>query len=267
MKTALQPITPASLKVTGATLLKGEATLIENIHLTLHAGEILAIIGPNGAGKSTLLNAIAGDLALNKGEILINGIDRKQWRNTELARCLAVLPQVSELHFPYLVEQVVALGRIPHSTGTTTDSHIIEEVMAMLDILSLRGRSYTALSGGEKQRTQIARVFTQIWQPNNVGTRVVLLDEPTAALDLGQQQQLMACIEMLAQKGVAIVMVVHDLNIALRYSTHIMALTCGQCKTYGKTSEVVTEQLLSDLFRAQLQLIPHPETARKVVIT
>lgn len=243
--------------------------LLHDITASVGQGEILAVVGPNGAGKTTLFRAISGDLdvGITRGEIAVGSeqLLRKPllWR----AKNVAVLPQLSLLNFPYLVEEVVALGRTPHSTGIDIDKEIVEQAMAAMDITYLTGRAYTELSGGEKQRTQIARVMAQIWRPEDSDFRVLLLDEPTTALDLGHQQQLMKAISDFAAQGVAVLMIVHDINLATKYADKILALRCGRSLAQGAIADVVDEQLLEQLFHAKVQLIRDPETQKISVIS
>ncbi|VUD59435.1 Hemin import ATP-binding protein HmuV [Thalassocella blandensis] len=246
------------LHVQALSFSKNKAQLLRDITFSVPAGEVLAIVGPNGAGKSTLLKILAGDEPCH-GDVLIGGQHQGQWALKKRARHLAVLPQFSLLNFPYTVEQVVGLGRTPHATGAAVDNEIVQQVMQELDIAYLQGRLYPALSGGEKQRTQIARVFCQVWREADANPRLMLLDEPTTALDLGHQQQLMRAITQIAKRGVAVVMVVHDINLALAHADKVLALQCGEMVAYGNTNEVLTESVLQHLFSAQIKLIQHPD--------
>ena len=238
--------------------------LVNKVSFDVASGEVLAIIGPNGAGKSTLLNTIAGDHEYT-GLIEIDGL---QASPKARARQLAVLPQLSLLNFPYRVSEVVGLSRIPHSTGQQRDAEIVQEALALTDISFLSERLYTELSGGEKQRVQLARVFAQIWQAQDAAnsTRVLLLDEPTAALDLGHQHQLMRAIRTLAQQGVAVIMVLHDINLAARYADKALALLCSERLAFGTINEVISEENIRSLFDVDVHIAEHPEHKSPVVI-
>ena len=172
------------------------APLLRDISLALGPGRILGLTGPNGAGKSSLLRLIAGDIPLAAGHLQLAGKSREEWPRRLLARRLAYLPQLSLLNFPYTVEEVVTLGRMPHDTGLSIDAGILAQAMAATDISGLRGRLYTRLSGGEKQRVQLARVFSQVWDAGTGG--LLLLDEPTTALDLAHQQMVLGAVRDLA---------------------------------------------------------------------
>ena len=238
--------------------------LLDNINCSVEAGEILSIIGPNGAGKSTLIKALAGDISYS-GDISINGLARSA---TERARQLAILPQLSLLNFPYRVSEVVNLARIPHCTGRQRDDEIIDQALALMDIRFLKHRLYPELSGGEKQRVQIARALAQIWDEQDAanGTRILLLDEPTNSLDFGHQHELMSVIRSLAEQKVAVVMVLHDINLAAQYSDSILALLCSQQVAHGGVEHVITSHNMQRLFGINAEVITHPNTDKPVLL-
>lgn len=254
------------LEIHNASVRIPACELLHDISLRVHEQEILAIVGPNGAGKSSLLRAVAGDLSLSQGEILLAGRHLIDWDRRERARHLAVLPQLSLLNFPYTAQEVVALGRTPHSTGNEIDQIIIREAMLAMDVNHLHDRFYTELSGGEKQRVQLARVMAQIWRPEDADSRLLLLDEPAAALDLGHQQLLMEKIRQFARTGAAVVMVLHDLNMAARYSDSILAMACGRVLAQGKSREVITVDLVERLFSVKVKVLRDPDTQSLFVI-
>lgn len=256
----------AVLSITQLNVTAWGTSLLEGINLEVEAGNILSIIGPNGAGKTTLLNTIRNSIQPTSGQVLLSGVKINQWANAELAKHFAVLPQQSLLNFPFAVEEVVSLGRIPHSSGNLVDGKIVEEVANLLDITHLFGRSYTRLSGGEKQRVQLARVMAQIWRAEDSGERLLLLDEPTNALDLGHQRQLMQLIRKFAQQGVAVVMVMHDIDLAASYSDEILALSCGRSIAQGKAEDVVVPDVLKTLYGVEIDVLQHPKTGRPVLL-
>lgn len=238
--------------------------LLDDVSCAIERCEILGIIGPNGAGKSTLLAAISGDIDYS-GVITINAVSQSP---NLRARQVAVLPQLSLLNFPFRVFEVVNLARIPHQTGRKLDAEIIDQALDIMDIGFLKNRLYTELSGGEKQRVQLARAIAQIWReldsPN--GQRLLLLDEPTTALDLGHQQDLMNAVKKFAQQGVAVAMVLHDINLASRYCDKLLALSCSQTLAYGPVSEVVTTDNVKRLFGIDAQIISHPTHNTPIVV-
>lgn len=245
------------LKLENVSVKKGDAMIVNNITLQLNAGQILSVIGPNGAGKSTLISAILGDCSLHKGHIDFDGKPLRFIGLQERARHIACLTQESSLNFAFTVEEVVALGRVPHSSGVKTDKMIVKDAMALMDITYLRGRSYTALSGGEKQRTQLARVMAQIWRAEDAKARLLILDEPTSSLDLGHKQQLMAAVNFFAEQGVAVLMIEHDLNMVANYSHQLLALQCGHIQAYGDVQQSLTPALLKALFNADADVIKY----------
>jgi len=243
---------------------KQHSVLLDSVSCHVNAGQIMAIIGPNGAGKSSLISAIAGDLNYH-GEIRIEGVAEDAKLR---ARQVAVLPQLSLLNFPYRVAEVVSLARIPHETGHKRDRQIVREALSLMDADYLHDRLYTELSGGEKQRVQLARVLAQVWQAEDApnGSRLLLLDEPTAALDLGHQQLLMRALKTFAEQNVAIVMVLHDINLAAHYADTILALLCSQTVSFGRTSEVITSENIEKLFGVEAKVLKHPDQNCPIVV-
>lgn len=240
--------------------------LVRDVSLAVEPGEILSIIGPNGAGKTTLLRAISADLEPAAGQLQFNGRPLADWRAAERALAMAVLTQDNPLSFPFTVGEVVALGRTPHSTGVAVDREVCRAAMAALDVNLLESRLYPSLSGGEKQRVQLARVMAQIWRPDTGADRLLLLDEPVTSLDLGHQRQLMQAIRQFADSGVGVVMVVHDISLAAAYSDHLLALNGGQWVAGGTPEEVVTSALMSELFNTEVDVIAHPQSGKPVVL-
>lgn len=256
------------LAVSEASVDAWGARLLDQLSLTVQAGEVIAVIGPNGAGKTTLLRAINNDIALASGGITIDGRRSSEWGLQERAKSVAVLPQASLLNFPFTVEEVVGLARTPHSTGVSVDAAIVRDALKLMDIAHLSGRQYPRLSGGEKQRVQLARVMAQIWRAEDAVSpgRLLLLDEPTTALDLGHQQQLMQAIRRFADEGVAVLMISHDFSLCSHYADRLLALCCGERVAYGSADEVITSRVIKQLFNIEPQIIRHPDTHKPVVL-
>lgn len=239
---------------------------LRKVSFSLMAGEVAVIIGPNGAGKTSLLRLVAGELAASAGAVYLGGKAQVHWSLSQRARQFAVLPQTSSLNFPFTVAEVVALGRSPHSTGQQIDAAIVAAALDAVDMTHLRERLYTHLSGGEKQRVQLARVMAQIWRAEDAGERLLLLDEPTASLDLGHQQQLMQRVRDFAAQGVAVLLVLHDLNLALGFADRLLVLQEGSLIADGPGAEVLSPELLRRLFSASAELFHHPRTGRPIVL-
>lgn len=241
-------------------------TVLHAVSLSIDAGEVLVVAGPNGAGKSTLLQALTGSLRLEEGEIQLMGRELPGWERRERARVLAVLSQRSSLNFPFLVEDVVQLGRIPHVTGSELDRVVSHEAMQSLDIGHLAQRPYTALSGGEQQRVQLARVLTQLWRAEDSPGRVLLLDEPATALDYAYLGLLRDRLRDFAGQGCGVLVVVHDLNFAIALADRVILLAEGRVAAEGPAEVVFTEQHLQEAFGVSPLLSVHPQTGRPLVI-
>lgn len=237
--------------------------LVNNVNFDMPAGEVLAIIGPNGAGKSSLLKAIMGELAFN-GTVSMPTISPIP---NLRAKQLAILHQQNSLNFPFSVSEVVELGRTPHSTGKKEDQRIVAKALELMDISYLADRVYTELSGGEKQRTQLARVFCQLWEPAaNTPTRLLILDEPLSALDLGHQHDIMRAVKQFASQGVSIIMVLHDINMAARYADRLLAMLCSEQIALGSPQDVITPEIMQTLFGLPVEILISPNTNTPVVI-
>ncbi|MDA0927674.1 MAG: heme ABC transporter ATP-binding protein [Proteobacteria bacterium] len=220
---------------------------LDQIRLEVPAGSATAIIGPNGAGKTSLLRAICGELDLQLGELQFNGKAMHLWKPQQRAKLMAILPQRSSLEFPFTVEEVVSLGRIPHDTPRQRNHQIVMEALELVDCANLAGRLYVHLSGGEKQRVQLARVAAQIWD-EQAQDRCLILDEPSASLDLAHQAMLVGMMRFFARQGVAILTVLHDLNLASKCADQIVVLDRGRLVDCGEPKAVLTEEMLSRVF-------------------
>ncbi|MEO0367720.1 MAG: heme ABC transporter ATP-binding protein [Pseudomonadota bacterium] len=242
---------------------RGKKKLLDSCSFTIKAGEILSVIGPNGAGKSSLLKAISGDLEY-QGQIEFSNLNSEP---RQRAKQLSVLSQHSSLSFPFKAREVVALGRIPHSSGFDIDQEIVNQALELNDIGYLADRSYTDLSGGERQRVQLARVLAQIWRAEDVQDqpRILLLDEPTGALDLGHQHDLMRTLTTFAEQGVAILMILHDINLASRYSDKVLALLCSQTMAYGTPDQIINAELIKQLFQTEVEILRHPKNGAPMI--
>jgi iron complex transport system ATP-binding protein len=243
---------------------RGGATVLEGVDLALQPGEVLGVLGPNGAGKSTLLGALCGELEADAGSVTLDGRALGQWSGQERARRLAVLPQSSTLSFAFPVADVVAMGRLPHDTGRVRDAEIVDAALRAADAEHLRGRSYLALSGGERQRVHLARVLAQLW-PGGAG-QVLLLDEPTSALDPLHQHTTLQAVRDFAGQGAAVLVILHDLNLAARYCDRILLLQDGRPHAFGTPDEVLQADPLRAVFGLDVLIQRHPERGHPLIV-
>lgn len=255
-----------SLEIKRLSLKIGAKKLLSDINFKLYSNEVVAILGPNGAGKSTLFKVLSGEHRHYDGDILLEGRNLKSWKASDVAKLLGVLPQSSALAFPFSVNEVVNLGRLPHSTGRVIDRQIVSEAMLQADVSHLTGALYPSLSGGEKQRVQLARVLTQIWQKSHLGERYLLLDEPTSALDLAHQHQTLALARNLTKQGVGVLAILHDLNLAAQYADRIILLSEGLCVAQGDVKTVLTPRQIESLYGIKVTVMSHPEQHYPLVV-
>ena len=241
--------------------------LLRNINLSVEAGQVTVLVGPNGAGKSSLLKVLTGELNPTQGAVWLNHRELSDWDIQDKANVLAVLPQHSELNFPFTANEVVALGCIPHATGYAVDQKIIADALQMVDASYLERRLYTQMSGGEKQRVQLARVLAQIWSPNSLGEQFLVLDEPTAAFDLAHQQMTLEIVKQFSKRGVGVLMVVHDLNLAARCADNLVVMNGGGVEAFGSPDKILTEQLVEKVFEVKATISRHPSANTPLVIT
>lgn len=241
--------------------------LLADIQLEVRPGEITTVLGPNGAGKTSLLRVLVGELAPDTGTVTLNGRELGRWSSIHRARALAVLPQHSLLDFPFTAAEVVMLGRTPHDTGAAQDRDIVAQALKSVDGDYLAGRIYTQLSGGEKQRVHLARVLAQIWEASAAGDRYLVLDEPTSSFDLAHQQLTLDVVRSLAEKGVGILMVIHDLNLAARCADQMLLMQRGRIVMSGAPKEVLTPANVTRVFQVQASIGIHPVSGTPLVIT
>ncbi len=214
-------------------VLDGRA-IVKSVSLEVYPGEVLALVGPNGAGKSSILSLLAGDSEATTGRAMLGDQDVTKYRPDEAARLRAVLLQANQVSFPFSVEEVVEMGRAPwaRTPQIAEDDDAIEEALRLADVGHLSERIFTQLSGGERARVSLARVLAQ-------RTPLVLLDEPTAALDLKHQESVMETLRGLASQGRAVVVVIHDLSVAAGYADRVAMVVEGKLEAIGSPSEVI----------------------------
>ncbi|EAR23960.1 ABC-type hemin transport system ATPase component [marine actinobacterium PHSC20C1] len=224
-------------------------SILDDVSLDVLRGEVLTLVGPNGAGKSTLLAVLSGDRKPDSGTVTVDGRDIGGIRHAELARLRAVLTQENSVSFPFRVSEVVAMGRSPwaRSIESRDDVAVVNQALEATDVAHLGERRYTTLSGGEKARVSLARVLAQ-------HTPVVFLDEPTAALDLRHQEEVMRAAKIMAGEGRAVVVVLHDLSLAGAYSDRLALVAHGRLEAIGTPSEVLTAERVERVYGLPVDL-------------
>jgi iron complex transport system ATP-binding protein len=256
-----------SLSARGVSLTISGTCLLRAIDLDVWPGKITTVLGPNGAGKTSLLRTLVGELSPDSGVVEMNNKRLADWTPRQRARTLAVLPQQSLLNFPFTAAEVVMLGRTPHETGLAHDRAIVAQALQCVDGDYLAERIYTQLSGGEKQRVHLARVLAQIWEPVPDSDRYLVLDEPTSSFDLAHQQLTLDIVRALANQGVGILMVMHDLNLAARCADRVCLMQCGCMAMSGTPVEVLTAEAIAKVFQVDASIGIHPVRGTPLVIT
>lgn len=241
-----------ALEAVDVSIVLGGQPILNGVDLRVESGEILALVGPNGAGKSTLLAALTGDLRPDRGRILVHGVEIDRMNVKDLARTRAVQVQETRVSFAFTAVEVVQMGRAPwHGTPyQDDDDRVVAEAMRQTEVTELATRRFPSLSGGEKARTTVARAWAQ-------ETAALLLDEPTAALDIRHQEAVLRHARERARAGVAVVVVLHDLSLAGAYADRIALLAGGQVQAAGPPSQVLRADLLSEVYRHRVDVIEH----------
>jgi len=242
----------------------GERMVLDAVSFEVPAGEVLAIVGPNGAGKSTLLRVLCGSLIPQSGAVELFGRPLPAYDRREFARVVATVAQESTVAFPFTVLEIVLMGRAPHLGAwrfeTATDLEIGRRALAAFDILGLAGRHLQELSGGERKLVFLARALAQ--EP-----RLVLLDEPTAFLDLRHVSAILAKFrELAATRKLAVVASMHDLNAAALYADRVLLLSNGRTIAHANPDEVLTAENLSRVYETEVRVARNPETGKPMIV-
>ncbi|WP_284251444.1 heme ABC transporter ATP-binding protein [Litorihabitans aurantiacus] len=245
----------------GVGVVLGGSTILDGVGLEVRPGELVALVGPNGAGKSTLLSVLAGDLEPQVGDVAVLGVELRRTPVRELARVRAVQVQESQLSFAFTVTEVVAMGRAPWrgTAAEDDDDAVVGESMSRADVTHLAPRRFPSLSGGEKARTSFARALAQ-------RTPVLLLDEPTAALDIRHQEALLTQVRHLVDGGAAVVVVLHDLSLAGAYADRVVLLSGGRVRAEGPPDDVLTSALLTEVYGHPVEVVHHPDHPGPIVL-
>ncbi|GAA2336806.1 ABC transporter ATP-binding protein [Saccharopolyspora halophila] len=257
-------VTARRLQAEHLRLAYGERVVADDLDFEVVGGTITAVIGPNGCGKSTLLRALGRLLEPKRGEVLLDGKRIHKMSTKEVARVLGVLPQSPQAPEGLTVADLVARGRHPHQSWyrqwSSDDESAVAEALGMTGIADLADRTIDELSGGQRQRAWLSMALAQ-------GTDLLLLDEPTTYLDLSHQVDVLELIGQLHDaSGRTVVMVLHDLNLAARYADRLVAMKDGAVVAAGEPGEVLTEQLLAEVFDLSARVIEDPVAGTPMVV-
>jgi iron complex transport system ATP-binding protein len=246
------------------TLAYDDHVVVRDLDLQLTEGSFTAIVGPNGCGKSTLLRALGRLMRPTGGQVLLDGRAIARTPTREVAKVLGLLPQTPIAPDGLSVADLVARGRHPHQSWlrqwSRDDEAVVAEALSWTDMAELADRPVDELSGGQRQRAWISMALAQ-------GTDLLLLDEPTTYLDLSHQIDVLELVGRLhAERGRTVVVVLHDLNLAARYAQRLVAMKDGVLVSSGRPEEVLTEQLLADVFDLEARVLPDPVSGTPMVI-
>lgn len=220
--------------------------ILSNISLNIKKGDFISIIGPNGAGKTTFIKLITNLLPSSTGDVFIDGLNVKSYKKKELAKLISYIPQATNIDYDFTVEEIVLMGRLPYLTifddYSAEDYQCIYSAMQSLDVLHLKHRNISTLSGGELQRVFLARAIAQ-------SAKILVLDEAMSELDIGHQISIINCLKKLQkEKQLTIISVMHDINIAFQFFDSSIVLQNGKLIALGNNFEIITEKLLKDVF-------------------
>lgn len=246
----------------------GDATLIAGVSAEVRPTRLTAVVGPNGAGKTTLLRAASGELTPSAGTVRLDDRPLPTVPEQAQARRRAVLPQDSHLPFSFSVLEVVLMGRAPHVQGREApeDWAIAEAALDAVDMGDFADRDFPTLSGGEQQRVHLARALAQVWTAPDDGHRSLLLDEPTASLDLAHQQNVLRTARAFADEGAGVLAILHDLNLAAQFADHVVVMNDGRVYTQGAPDAVFTPPCIHDVFGWPVCVLAHPTQSCPLIV-
>ncbi|MFG2430586.1 ABC transporter ATP-binding protein [Streptomyces sp. NPDC048590] len=253
----------ARLTARGLAVGYGGTSVIDGLDVDIPTGLVTTIIGPNGCGKSTLLRTLTRLLRPTAGSVVLDGEDIAKLRTRDVAKKLGLLPQAPVAPEGLTVADLVARGRHPHQSWlrqwSSDDAEVVERALAMTGVSDLAGRPVDSLSGGQRQRVWISMTLAQ-------GTDLLLLDEPTTYLDLAHAIDVLDLVDDLHESGRTVVMVLHDLNLATRYSDNLVVMRAGEVLVQGHPSDVITAELLMEAFGLRAMVIEDPVGGRPLIV-
>lgn len=259
--TAPQPRAPGvALTAHDVEIDLGGRPVLHGVSLGAEPAQIVALVGPNGCGKSTLLSILAGVRAPKAGSVHLGGRHLGAYPARELARHRALVTQSNRVDTPFTVREVVELGRYPwlREPQARDSAQLVEEAIVACGVEDLVDRPFPQLSGGQQARVSLARALAQ-------DTPVLLLDEPTAALDIGHSEQVLKILRTRADAGLTVVLVVHDLSLAAAYADRVALMKGGRILAHGTVDEVFTAELLTQTYDHPVSLVRHPDTGELII--
>lgn len=252
------------LVIQDLTVQYGASRVVDSVSLQVAPGEVVALIGPNGAGKTSLVRGVSGVTKIRSGSIRFGETDLRSLSAMERARILAVVPQVSYVGGAYSVEQVVMMGRTAYMSWigrpSQKDEQIVRLAMENTNTNLLAERRIAELSGGEQQRVMLARALSQ-------STPLLVLDEPTNHLDLQHQGAILSLVrEQVVEQNLAVLMVLHDLNLVSQFADKAALMSEGKIIEFGKPAEVLDAETINRVYQANIEVIHHPETGQPIIL-
>ena len=246
-----------SLSLKSVSLKLDNRQILKDVSLEINEGEIVSVIGPNGAGKSTLLNVLTGDISPDSGDIIYDNKQLNKISIQERAFTRSVMSQMQTLVFNFNVKDVIEMGWLQrgNSDFSSNFSMAFEAVTTECNVHNLVHRKFNSLSGGEQRRVHFARTLLQLWRPSQSNDpRYLLLDEPTANLDLSSEMLLMNILKARASSNVGILVILHDLNLASHFADKIAIMKDGEIKAFGKPEEIMTDNFLTSIYEVPIKV-------------
>ena len=246
-----------SLSLKSVSLKLDNRQILKDVSLEINEGDIVSVIGPNGAGKSTLLNVLTGDISPDSGDIIYDNKQLNKISIQERAFTRSVMSQMQTLVFNFNVKDVVEMGWLQRGNSDFSSNFTMafEAVTSECNVHNLVHRKFNSLSGGEQRRVHFARTLLQLWRPSqSIDPRYLLLDEPTANLDLSSEMLLMNILKARASSNVGILVILHDLNLASHFADKIAIMKDGEIKAFGKPEEIMTDDFLTSIYEVPIKV-------------
>ena len=250
-----------SINLKSVSLKLDDRQILKDVSLEINEGEIVSVIGPNGAGKSTLLNVLTGDISPDSGDTIYDNKQLNKISIQERAFTRSVMSQMQTLVFNFNVKDVIEMGWLQrgNSDFSSNFSMAFEAVTKECNVQNLVHRKFNSLSGGEQRRVHFARTLLQLWRPSQSDDpRYLLLDEPTANLDLSSEMLLMNILKAKASSNVGILVILHDLNLASHFADKIAIIKDGEVKAFGKPEEIMTDDFLTSIYEVPIKVSYEP---------